>query len=69
MTGLGLLFDIIIVVVIIVGLVAMVNIAQMVEWRTAGMKVPGSNPGSGMTKQIDRFHDLARLSSEYFNQS
>ena len=30
-------------------------IAQMVEWRTASMKVPGSNPGGKMTKQIDRF--------------
>ena len=29
--------------------------AQMVERRTASMKVPGSNPGSGTTKQIDRF--------------
>ena len=27
----------------------------MVERRTASMKVPGSNPGSGTTKQIDRF--------------
>ena len=28
---------------------------QMVERRTASMKVPGSNPGGGTTKQIDRF--------------
>ena len=30
-------------------------IAQMVERRTASIKVPGSNPGCRMAKQIDRF--------------
>ena len=30
-------------------------IAQMVERQTASMKVPGSNPGGGTTKQIDCF--------------
>ena len=30
-------------------------IAQMVERQTASMKVPGSNPGVGTTKQIDCF--------------
>ena len=40
---------------LMVKLLAYFVIAQMVEQRTANMKVPGSNPGGGMTKQIDRF--------------
>ena len=30
-------------------------IGQMIEQQTVSMKVLGSNPGGGTTKQIDRF--------------